>query len=270
MLTKLITTYEIFILDIWGVLYDGEQLLGGALEFIQKLEERKRRYYLLSNSPRPAVVVYKNLASLGLNISLNNILTSGQFFLDSLKNPAFAEHASLSDKAFIIGGHKHKELLSAANLVQTEVLHEAGYLLMLAFADKKAELLEYQTSFKEAISYNVPMLCINPDEVVIHNNQKRYCQGTFASIYEEMGGKVVYFGKPHKEIYQYLFDLHNLEKQGAIMFGDSLSTDIKGAENFGIDSAMLLTGIHKNERNVANLLKLSTTVPNYILKDLKE
>lgn len=270
MLTKIINSYNTFILDIWGVLHDGHSLLPGAAEFIKRLEENGKQYYLLSNSPRPAAINHRSLLAMGLNIPQDNILTSGQFFLELLKNPALAPDVDLSGKAFVIGANLHTELMESAQLCTTESLTDASYLLMLAFADNEQELTQHSTSFKEAIALGIPMLCVNPDKTVIHHGNMIYCQGTFASSYEQLGGKVHYFGKPYREFYQYLFDLHGLNKKGAIMFGDSLETDIKGANDFGIDSAMLLTGIHKDERNVANLLKLSTTVPSYILDDLVE
>ncbi len=268
MLDKLINSYETFILDIWGVLHNGQQLLPGAVEFIARLEANHKQYYLLSNAPRPVNSAHRKLVSLGLDIPMERILTSGAFFLEALKDPTLAPQTNLLGKAAVIGIEKNDELLGDVDIEIVSSLAQADYLIMLAFADDEAEVVHYCSLFKEAISHNLPMICVNPDKVVFEGTRKRYCQGHFASIYTEMGGKVHYFGKPYQEIYQYLFSSHSLSKDKAIMFGDSINTDIKGASSFSIDSALLLTGIHQDETNVANLLKLSTTSPTYILDDL--
>ena len=47
------------------------------------------------------------------------------------------------------------------------------------------------------------MVCTNPDLIVHHGSSKEYCAGTLAAIFEELGGKVVYFGKPYPAIYNF-------------------------------------------------------------------
>ncbi|MCE2992290.1 MAG: TIGR01459 family HAD-type hydrolase [Candidatus Jidaibacter sp.] len=267
MLDKIINTYQTFILDVWGVLHDGEALLPGAHNFINRLKLEKKNFFLLSNSPRPVEDVSAKLVSLGLNIPNTNILTSGQFFIEALANPNITG-TNLAGKAFIIGADKHKELVASSGVTVAESLQDSSYILILAFTNKLEGIQEHTEIFKQAITFKLPMLCINPDKTVIHAGARNYCQGQFASLYEALGGKVFYFGKPYVEIYEYLFKKHGLTKDKAIMIGDSLDTDIRGANNFGIDSALLLTGIYKDETDVANLLKLSTNIPSYILDNL--
>ncbi|MDF3047041.1 MAG: sugar phosphatase of the superfamily protein [Candidatus Midichloriaceae bacterium] len=267
MLDKIINTYQTFILDIWGVLHDGEALLPGVEHFINALKLKKKNFFLLSNSPRPVKSVHTKLTSLGLNIPDNNIFTSGQFFIEALANPSITS-INLTGKAFIIGADRHTELVASSRVLASESLQNSSYILMLAFTNNLDEIPRYTEVFKQAIASGLPMLCINPDKTVIHAGSRNYCQGQFASFYESLGGKVFYFGKPYVEIYEYLFKKYGLTKDKAIMIGDSLDTDICGAKNFGIDSALLLTGIYKDETDVANLLNLSTNVPSYILNNL--
>jgi HAD superfamily hydrolase (TIGR01459 family) len=268
MIDKLINIYETFILDIWGVLHNGKQLLGGVEEFIAKLEAKDKQYYLLSNAPRSVGFAHDRLVRLGLDIPKNRILTSGAFFLETLTNPKLMPSVDLFGKAAVIGIEKNDELLKNADIEIVSSFKEANYLIMLAFADDEEEMYYYYESLKNALRCGLPMICINPDKIVFEGNKKRYCQGHFASIYAEMGGKVHYFGKPYPEIYQYLFNLHSLSKDKAIMIGDSINTDIEGASTFSIDSALLLTGIHQEEADIDNLLKLSIAKPTYVLNNL--
>ena len=61
---------------------------------------------------------------------------------------------------------------------------------------------------------------------------REFCAGSVVMIFEKMGGKVIYFGKPHKEIYKMCFD----QGERVLAIGDNLKTDIKGANNLNIDS----------------------------------
>ena len=86
--------------------------------------------------------------------------------------------------------------------------------------------------------------------------------------FESLGGKVIYFGKPHKEIYSMCFN----ENEKVLAIGDNLRTDIKGANNLDIDSIFITKGVHRNEfKNDSELLKLIELYkvkPNYFQTEL--
>ena len=270
-ISKLLSlNYSPLILDIWGVIHDGSNLYHGAQDFMRELNSRKIDYYFLSNTPRPVASTYKKLTSLGLDIDPNKIVTSGDFFLSFLANSSLYPDISINAKGkfAVVGLEKNDELLRDAQINIVDDFKSADYFIMLAFADSLGEVDKYSMLLQEALKYNLPMICINPDKIVYQGDNKRYCQGYMAQIYQEMKGQVYYFGKPYKSIYQYLFTKYKLNKSRALMIGDSLDTDIGGANTFGIDSALLLTGIHKDEPNVSNLIKLHTNKPEFILKNL--
>ena len=96
---------------------------------------------------------------------------------------------------------------------------------------------------------NLIMFCANPDFVTIEENNDKniYCMGTIADLYDHMGGKVVILGKPSKEIYlKSCKQLDQINKSKTIAVGDSLDHDILGASNFGVDSVLITSGIHKD------------------------
>ena len=94
------------------------------------------------------------------------------------------------------------------------------------------------------------MICANPDLEVIRGKKREICAGSLAQRYEELGGKVKYFGKPYKEIYEKSLKLLKIKKNNKILaLGDSLRTDIAGANNFGIDSLLITSGIHQKKFN---------------------
>ena len=113
------------------------------------------------------------------------------------------------------------------------------------------------------------LVCTNPDLTVHRGEKEEYCAGYIAKIFEELGGKVIYYGKPYKEIYQLCFK----EKEKVLAIGDNLRTDIKGANKLNKDSLFISDGVHRKEfRNnseLDGLLKKYKVKANYFQKELK-
>ena len=51
------------------------------------------------------------------------------------------------------------------------------------------------------------MICTNPDLTVHRGSKVEFCAGKIAEIFKDIGGEVIYFGKPHKEIYNICLDM---------------------------------------------------------------
>jgi ribonucleotide monophosphatase NagD (HAD superfamily) len=120
---------------------------------------------------------------------------------------------------------------------------------------------------QEAIKLNLPAVCPNPDLVAYRGNTPIYTGGTFAKIYEDMGGKVYYFGKPNKSFYELtlkLYDGPHYSKKAILGIGDNIETDILGANNFAIDSLLIKkTGLCKkyNDGELLDILKQKNLHP---------
>ena len=87
------------------------------------------------------------------------------------------------------------------------------------------------------------MVCTNPDLIVYRGVKEEYCAGSVAKIFEKVGGKVIYYGKPYPEIYKNC--IQNEKK--ILVIGDNLNTDIRGANNMQYDCLFILNGIHRSE-----------------------
>ena len=113
----------------------------------------------------------------------------------------------------------------------------------------------YQIYLKQCLSKDVPLVIANPD-VYAPNGMNSdgtqrlvVCPGFIAELYQEMGGKVLYFGKPFATIYRYLLsDVEQQQQQQQVSrvlcIGDNVSTDVLGARQAGLDVALILGGIH--------------------------
>ena len=127
---------------------------------------------------------------------------------------------------------------------------------MAGLFDGEEKSLNYYKNLLKKYT-KIKMVCTNPDLTVLRGSKEEYCAGTLALIFQEMGGKVIYFGKPYPEIYQ--FCIKNDEK--ILVIGDNIRTDIKGANNMNFDSLLITNGIHENE-----FLNLSSQNYDKILK----
>ena len=109
------------------------------------------------------------------------------------------------------------------------------------------------------------MVCTNPDLVVDRGNNREFCAGSVAKIFEDLGGDVEYFGKPYPLIYTQSADI---KKKNILCIGDNLNTDIKGANVQNFKSLFIMNGIHKNENNIDELKKKYDVDIDYTQKSL--
>jgi len=243
MATKLIkglkqvqSKYDAFFIDLWGVMHNGIVLYPSAVEVLENLQKLNKRFVLMSNAPRPSKSVENFLLKLKLNkIFLKNIFTSGEAALQSLKKNVYGKNfyhlGPKRDNSLFKGFENNSKSLKNADFILCTGLLE-GYENSLDFYKN---LLEKHTQLK--------MVCTNPDLVVDRGFKREYCAGTLAEVFKELGGKVIYFGKPHPEIYKFCIK----KDEKVLIIGDNIRTDIKGANNMNFDSLFVTNGIHKDE-----------------------
>jgi len=119
----------------------------------------------------------------------------------------------------------------------------------------------------KAIESKLIMYCANPDFETIEkkNNKNIFCIGVIAEIYKKMGGEVIVKGKPETSIYIKSTESLNLNKMRTIAIGDSLFHDIKGANNFFIDSILVKSGIHNDINTINQLSKNHQIKPKFLI-----
>src|SRR6202007_1912937 len=121
------------------------------------------------------------------------------------------------------------------------------------FDDETESAEDYRAMMLQARERNLPFICANPDIVVERGDRLIYCAGAIAELYRELGGEVIFYGKPHRPIYQRAMELaaacHGeampLNRVWAV--GDSGRRDLAGAHGFGIDCLFVTRGIHAED-----------------------
>ena len=244
-LNEIYHKYDVFFIDLWGVVHNGIQLYPEAIEVLENLYKLNRRFVLMSNAPRPSKDVEKFLLNLKMDkIFTKNIFTSGEAALKSLQQNIYGKNF------YHLGPKRDNSLIKEFEKNKTS-LKKADFILCTGLLNNHEESLDfYKDLLKNYIQ--IKMICTNPDLIVHRGSKQEYCAGALAALFQELGGKVIYFGKPYPEIYK--FCTNNGEK--VLVIGDNIRTDIKGANNMKFDSLFITNGIHKDEF-------LNLTLENY-------
>ena len=262
-LKEIYNKYDIFFIDLWGVIHNGIQLYSGAIEVLENLYKLNKKFILMSNAPRPSKDVEKFLLNLKMDkIFAKNIFTSGEAALKSLRQNLYGKFF------FHLGPERDNSLIKGFKKNKTS-LKKADFILCTGLLDGHEESLDFYKDLLKNYT-QIKMICTNPDLIVYRGSKQEYCAGTLAEIFKELGGKVIYFGKPHPEIYK--FCIKRGEK--VLIIGDNIRTDIKGANNMKFDSLFITDGIHKDEffdlqlQNYDKILKKYGVKTNYYQKRL--
>jgi len=242
-LKSIANEYDIFFIDIWGVLHNGINLYQSSIEVLNQIEKLNKKYVLLTNAPRPNKTVIEFLKRMGLDENkCSKVYTSGESALKYLEN-------NYKEKKFYhIGPPRDFDLFKLFEKNRINSLEKSDFILCTGlFEDYEDDLDYYKNLFKNLIDKK--MICTNPDLVVDRGESREYCAGSVAKIFEDLGGTVEYFGKPHPPVYKQSI---NIMGKKILCIGDNLNTDIKGANIQNFDSMLISSGIHKNEINKDN------------------
>ena len=242
-ISEVAADYDLFIFDLWGVVHDGVTVYPGAADCLRRLRQMGARVVLLSNAPRPSNSVAGHLAEMGVASDLYDwLLTSGEATANSLAaldpRPAY----------FHLGPVRNQSTLDACRGREV-ALDEAELILCTGlFDDEVDQAADYRNMLQGAIERDLPLICANPDLVVMRGAEMVPCAGAVAALYEELGGEVRRFGKPYPEIFDLLFAASpHIPRDRAVMVGDGLATDIQGARRAGIDAIWITGGIHADD-----------------------
>jgi HAD superfamily hydrolase (TIGR01459 family) len=241
--------YEGLILDLWGVIHDGVAPIPGAIECLRALIGAGKRIVLLSNAPRRAEDVIRRITPIGVPAGLyHHVMSSGEEAWQHLARRDDPFYARLGRRCLHIGSERDLEMREGLGLEFVDTAGEADFILNTGPAGWEDRLEDYQPMLRSALARDIPMVCANPDLVVMRGSRLHLCAGALAKWYEEAGGRVRWHGKPFRSVYDTCLGLLGIENRSRILaVGDSLRTDIAGAAGAGLDSILIAGGIHAEE-----------------------
>jgi len=251
-LSEIADQYDALICDVWGVIHDGQRHHPAAAAALMRFREKHGPVVLLTNAPRVPAEVAAQCAAYGLPEGCYDaIVSSGGAARDELVRRS----ASHTLPLYYIGPDRDLTMIEGLNVVRAEI-DQAEVALAIGLVDDLTETpADYITRLEAMRARGLTMLCANPDLVVHRGPRLVYCAGSLAQAYEAMGGAVIYYGKPHRPVYDAALAAvadaaaatGRPRSSRPLAVGDGLLTDIKGAEGAGLPALFIADGVHGEE-----------------------
>jgi HAD superfamily hydrolase (TIGR01459 family) len=239
--------YNVILCDVWGVVHNGITAYPQACDALMRYRAGGGTVILITNAPRPTPWVIHQLDRLGVPTdAYDDVMTSGDLTREVVAGRK-------GGAVFHIGPQRDISIFDGLGVRFTSV-EAAEYVVCSGLFDDTTETPDdYRDLVATVRDRGLFMLCANPDLVVERGDERVYCAGAIAELYDILGGEVLYAGKPHRPIYDAA-----LAKAAAIRgaatssdrtlaIGDSLRTDMRGARAMGIDGLFVAGGIHAAE-----------------------
>lgn len=249
------------LLDAYGVFWGGNEfgLLAGAREMMAQLVSSGKIVGILSNTTQMADKEIRKVDARGLVLGVHYhfYITSGE-----ISRQVFIHHdlpfATPKKRFFVAGGDDHhipnyRAIFEGSDFEETFTIDEADFVYLKVpriHGEDQTDPAKFRDELVYLRGYNLPLVCANPDRFAQEGNPPRLVvrQGSLASIYEQLGGQVFYIGKPHPKSFEVAmrsFEKHSIyHRDDVIMVGDTPETDIRGAFNFGMKTALVIeTGL---------------------------
>ena len=244
----LLARYDVVYCDVWGVIHDGHRAYTEACDALERFRQDGGTVILVSNAPVPKERV---AAMLDLRAvppaAYDDIVASGEIALSHIAAKGYT-------RLYAIGPTDRDAATFARLPARPVALEEAQAILCTGLNDDRTETADdYREVLERARARNLPFVCANPDLVVDVGGRQFICAGAVADLYERMDGEVFWAGKPHANAYEAARARAEairgvpVERSRILAVGDSLRTDLKGAEAAGIDAVFVASGIHRDE-----------------------
>lgn len=244
-LSALRQDYDTLLCDVWGVIHDGKQLFPAAVEALREFKRSGGRICLLSNTPRQSESLIGMLDNMGFpRDAYDCAATSGDTIHQILRNRD-------GSAAFRIGRNRDFGLLEGLHL-DFVPMNDAEFVLCIELDDPDQETPEdYAEVLEAALAKDLELVCANPDVQVQAGDRVIYCAGALAKLYGEMGGRVLFGGKPHSGIYDLALQrlaVHDARQARSriLAIGDGPATDILGANRNNFDALFVHGGISQS------------------------
>jgi HAD superfamily hydrolase (TIGR01459 family) len=240
--------YDVILSDVWGVVHNGIAATAPACDALARFRAGGGTVMLITNAPRAAHVVRQFCDKLHVpHEAYDGIVSSGDVTRDVIVH----RHG---ERVFHIGPKRDVSVFSELGIEAFAPPESADFVVCTGLFDDDRESPEnYRPLLAKLQARGLLMVCANPDLVVERGDRLIYCAGAVADLYGSIGGEVLYAGKPHRPIYETALAQAAAARGRAptldrvLAIGDSVRTDLTGANAFGIDCLFVTAGIHAEE-----------------------
>jgi len=237
--------YELFLVDQFGVLHDGQQPYPGVLDCLQTLAERGRRVVLLSNSGKLAETNIARLVAIGIPRSgFVTMVTSGDVAREALATRRDPWFARLGRRCLLLSRGGDRSIVDGLDLELVAAARGADFILLSGCDAPARAFADYEAAIEPGLARGLPLICANPDTQLVNPGGVSFGAGLVAQRYQERGGDVRFIGKPYPEIYRYCFERLGATPAGrTVAVGDSVEHDIAGGRRAGLATIFVTGGL---------------------------
>ena len=262
--------YDTFLIDMYGVLWNGRNFFDGALSLLKKMRTSGKKVIILSNTTLTAEQCCERYLPRGMlaGTHFDKFITSGEVLKNTL--PTCLSNAKTYSSAFFYfddvfknSGLRYMQSIEQADFVFVGNINQNTPYFADDLKDKQGKsiavedltAIDYRdianfediTSFIDlCLKYNKTLVIANSDLFAIEawksGARPVICQGYIGALYENAGGKAMYFGKPYPIIFDYAKQFISPGEKVA-MIGDTPWTDILGGNVAGVDTILALSGV---------------------------
>jgi HAD superfamily hydrolase (TIGR01459 family) len=270
-LAEIAADYDAFLIDQFGVLHDGRKLYPGALEALERLHALGKLVVILTNSGKRTAANRERLVGMGVRRELfRDVLSSGEVARASIAagdfDPAFF--------VFVVGraGDDYAFDFDELNLAELANPDDANLILILGSNAPATSLDDYRSLLAGAAAKGVPALCCNPDRQMLTSSGLQPAPGAIAELYQQLGGKVTWIGKPFAGIYRYALKLLGKpDRKTVLCIGDSIAHDVRGGRDAGMATALVRTGVSAllDDEGLKRVMGEEGIEPDWLLPEFK-
>jgi HAD superfamily hydrolase (TIGR01459 family) len=237
--------YDVLFCDVWGVVHNGVAAFADACDALARFRSGGGTAILVTNAPRPAAAIMRILDRFGVpRAAYDAIVSSGDVTRDAVEQ-------RLNESLFHVGPPRDLPIFEGLAVVFAPI-ESADYVVCSGLFDDTTETPEnYREMLGLMRTRQLFMVCANPDVVVERGDTLVYCAGAIADAYGELGGEVLYCGKPYMPIYETALNKAASLRGGTrpplkrvLAIGDSVRTDLSGAAAFGLDCVFVTSRLH--------------------------
>jgi HAD superfamily hydrolase (TIGR01459 family) len=240
--------YDVLLCDVWGVVHNGVAAFPAACNALMRFRAAGGAAILITNAPRSGEAVARILDRLGVPRAAYDAITSSGDVTRGVVGSRRGE------TLFHLGPQRDLSIFTGLEVTFAS-LESADYVVCSGLFDDTTETPEsYRDMLAAMRARSLFMVCANPDIVVERGDTLVYCAGALADAYAGLGGEVLYCGKPYAPIYDAALVTAAVlrggqppERKRVLAIGDSVRTDLRGAQAFGLDYMFVTSGIHAGE-----------------------
>ncbi len=263
--------FDLYLVDQYGVLHDGVAAYPGAIEGLDRIAQRARDVIVLTNSGKDAPDNMARLAQLGFSDSRFRVLSSGEVGLQLVRSGSLGPQFTIGAAACVIGRRGDRYAFSSDEFDLVARPDDAAFLVFAGSDAPRTSLDSYRAMLQTAAQAGVPAICVNPDITMIRDGELVPAPGAIARIYQNLGGRVDYVGKPHRAIFRLALSGAATDVERAIMIGDSPEHDVCGGKAMGLPTLLVRTGIHRSleEPELLSLCAACGGTPDFLTASFK-